>query len=96
MSWGLQLCYLSVSWRVIQRKRMRPSKVQLAAYNCVHNKRMADRVQPTSMGNPQQYTSDPALRHRQSGTEYKNLSYLQRRMNWGTSHTQVCIPKRIT
>ncbi len=50
---------------------MRPSKVQLAAYNHVHNKRVADRVQPMSTGNPQQYMSDLALEHRQSGSEYK-------------------------
>ncbi len=43
----------------------------------------------------QQLTSDLALWHWQSGTGYYP-SYLLRRMNWGTSHTQVMVPRKIT
>src|SRR5258706_11507599 len=53
---GLQdALHFSVSRGVIQRKERGPAKWQLAAYNCVHNNRMADRDWPMSTVNPQQY-----------------------------------------
>src|SRR5260221_6563893 len=79
VSWGLELlCYPLCLQGSDAEEIMRPSKVQLAAYNCVHNKRMADRDRPMSTVNPQQYTSDSALWHWQSGTIY-NPSFLLRR-----------------
>src|SRR5260221_14617630 len=74
---------------------MRPGKVQLAAYNCVHNKRMADRVWPTSTVNPQWYTSDSALWHcvvTGSPRDRKALKGQQtwaQPLGWPLSH-QVC------
>src|SRR6266481_5556860 len=65
-NWALGLrnaLHFSVSRGVIQRKERGPAKWQLAAYNCVHNKRMADRDRPTSTVNPQRY-----LQTRPSGT----------------------------
>src|SRR5258706_15267102 len=53
---GLQnALHFSVSRGVIQMKERGPAKWQLAAYNRVHNKRMADGDRPTSTVNPQQY-----------------------------------------
>src|SRR5258708_26781930 len=61
---GLISClHFSVSRGVIQRKERGPAKWQLAAYNRVHNKRMADGDRPTSTVNPQRY-----LQTRPSGT----------------------------
>ena len=69
VSWGLELLHYPLCLQGSNTEEiMRPGKVQLAAYNCVHNKRMADRDQPTSTVNPQQYTSDSALWHWESGT----------------------------
>src|SRR5258708_17509900 len=65
-NWKLGLrnaLHFSVSRGVIQRKERGPAKWQLAAYNRVHNKRMADGDRPTSTVNPQQY-----LQTRPSGT----------------------------
>ena len=65
-NWKLGLrnaLHFSVSRGVIQRKERGPAKWQLAAYNCVHNKRMADGDRPTSTVNPQWY-----LQTRPSGT----------------------------
>src|SRR5260221_5630339 len=65
-NWKLGLrnaLHFSVSRGVIQRKERGPAKWQLAAYNRVHNKRMADRDWPTSTVNPQWY-----LQTRPSGT----------------------------
>src|SRR6266436_10183335 len=69
VSWGLKLlCYPLCLQGSDTEEIMRPGKVQLAVYNHVHNKRMADRDWPMSTVNPQQYTSDLALWHWQSGT----------------------------
>src|SRR5260221_4995018 len=57
-NWKLGLrnaLHFSVSRGVIQRKERGPAKWQLAAYNHVHNKRMADGDWPTSTVNPQRY-----------------------------------------
>src|SRR6266404_5800271 len=65
-NWKLGLrnvLHFSVSRGVIQRKERGPAKWQLAAYNRVHNKRMADGDWPTSTVNPQRY-----LQTRPSGT----------------------------
>src|SRR5258706_11789664 len=65
-NWKLGLrnaLHFSVSRGVIQRKERGPAKWQLAAYNRVHNKRMADGDRPTSTVNPQRY-----LQTRPSGT----------------------------